>query len=274
MIKSKSWKLVLLWVTIALVLSIVALPLLWLVRLALIPPYLLLSEDLRWIFIPDFTSYLRIFQEYEFIKYLTNSLIIVAGSITLSLLLGIPAAYSLARFRFRGKSSFAVSTLFLHAMPPIAMIIPLFIMFRNIGLLNTRFAVIVGHTILTLPLAIWLLRGFVMEIPPELEEAAMIDGCTRLEAIRHVLLPIIAPGIAATVVLTWIYSWNDFIYAMILGGRNARTLPVMTAAFITHRATAWDCIASAGTIILLPPLVVGIFVQRYLVRGLAGGAIK
>jgi multiple sugar transport system permease protein len=159
-------------------------------------------------------------------------------------------------------------------MPPIAMIIPLYVIYTRLGLLDTRVGLIVTHISLTLPLSVWLLRGFVLRVPVELEEAAQVDGCGRLGALWRVVIPIMAPGIAATAVLTFLYSWNDFIYAVILTGRGARTLPVMISGFITERAVYWDRVAAAGMLVMLPTAILGVAVQRYLATGLAAGAVK
>jgi multiple sugar transport system permease protein len=193
-----------------------------------------------------------------------------AGAIAI----GLPAAYSFVRFRYHGRETLSLAVLCVHVMPPIAMIIPLYVIYSRLGLLDSRLGLAVTHISLTLPLSVWLLRGFVLRVPVELEEAAQVDGCGRLQALWRVVIPIMAPGIAATAVLTFLYSWNDFIYAVILTGRGARTLPVMISGFITERAVYWDRVAAAGMLVLLPTAILGAVVQRYLAAGLAAGAVK
>ena len=156
---------------------------------------------------------------HPFARYLQNSLVVAVCSSAGAIAIGLPAAYSFVRFRYHGRESCPWRSSACTLMPPIAMIIPLFVIYSRLGLLDTRGSVwIVTHISLTLPLSVRLLRGFVLRVPVELEEAAQVDGCGRLEALWRVVIPIMAPGIAATAVLTFLYSWNDFIYAVILTG--------------------------------------------------------
>jgi multiple sugar transport system permease protein len=152
--------------------------------------------------------------------------------------------------------------------------VPLFVLFNGLDLTNTHLALILANLTLTMPLAIWMLIGFFEDSPIDLEESAMIDGCSRLGALARVVLPVIAPGLAAAAALCFIYSWNEFLYASILSGRDTRTLSVAITSFLTNRAIDWGRTAAAGSLILLPVLVFALFTQRYLVRGLSHGAVK
>ena len=258
----------------ALLVGYVAFPLLWLARLSILPEPLLTELPPPWLFTPSVAGYREVLTLHPFAKYLRNSLVVALGSSTCAIVLGLPAAYSFVRFRFHGREPLSLAVLCVYVMPPIAMIIPLYVIYSRLGLLDTQVALIVTHTSVTLPLSVWLLRGFVMRVPVELEEAAQVDGCGRLEALWRVVVPIMAPGIAATAILTFLYSWNDFIYAVILTGRGARTLPVMISGFITEQAVYWDRVAAAGMLVLLPTAILGVAVQRYLATGLSGGAVK
>jgi multiple sugar transport system permease protein len=141
-------------------------------------------------------------------------------------------------------------------------------------LIDTRWALIVSYLTFSIPLSIWMMTGFFADVPRELEESAMIDGCTRLGAFFRVNLPIAAPGLAATAILSFIYCWNEFLYAVILTGRDARTLPVTITSFMTNKAILWGRIAASGSLVLVPVLIFALLAQRYLVRGLSRGAIK
>ena len=252
----------------------VAFPILWLARLSILPETLLIELPPAWLFTPSLSGYREVLTLHPFFRYLQNSLVVAVCSSAGAIAIGLPAAYSFVRFRYHGRETLSLAVLCVHVMPPIAMIIPLFVIYSRLGLLDTRLGLIVTHISLTLPLSVWLLRGFVLRVPVELEEAAQVDGCGRLEALWRVVIPIMAPGIAATAVLTFLYSWNDFIYAVILTGRGARTLPVMISGFITERAVYWDRVAAAGMLVLLPTAILGVAVQRYLATGLAAGAVK
>ncbi len=260
--------------TAGLLTACVAFPLLWLARLSIIPEPLLTVLPPPLLFAPSLAAYREVFALHPFFKYLANSVIVAAASSGLATLVGLPAAYSFARFRFRGRGPLSMSMLCFHVMPPIAMIVPFYVLYSRLGVLDTRAALVLTHTSLTLPLSVWLLRGFASRVPIELEDAAQVDGCSRFGVLWRVVVPVMAPGIAATAVLAFLYSWNDFIYAAMLTGREARTLPVMIAGFITERAVYWDRVAAAGMLVLLPTLALGVAVQRYLAEGLAAGALK
>ena len=257
----------------ALLVGYVAFPILWLVRLSILPETLLIELPPAWLFTPSLSGYREVLTLHPFARYLRNSLIVAVCSSAGAITLGLPAAYSFVRFRYHGRETLSLAVLCVHVMPPIAMIIPLFVIYSRLGLLDTQLGLIVTHISLTLPLSVWLLRGFVLRVPVELEEAAQVDGCGRLQALWRVVIPIMAPGIAATAVLTFLYSWNDFIYAVILHGARrahaARHDPV-----ITERAVYWDRVAAAGMLVLLPTAILGVAVQRYLATGLAAGAVK
>jgi multiple sugar transport system permease protein len=167
-----------------------------------------------------------------------------------------------------------MSMLIPQMLPPITIIVPLYVLFMKLDLLDTRRGLVISYLTFTLPLATWMMTGFFEDVPVELEESAMVDGATRLGALFRVSLPIVAPGLAATAVLAFIYSWNEFLYAVILTGRESRTLPVTITSYMTNKAILWGRIAAAGSIVLIPVLVFAMITQRYLVRGLSGGAVK
>ena len=237
-------------------------------------PAQLTFDPSAWIFEPTLENYEAVLEGGDFTRYMLNSLIVSTFTMLIALALGSFAAYGFARFRFRGNFWLRMSMLVPQMLPPITIIVPLYVLFMRLDMLDTRQGLIVSYLTFTLPLATWMMTGFFEDVPVELEESAMVDGATRLGALLRVNLPIVAPGLAATAVLSFFYAWNEFLYAVILTGRESRTLPVTITSYMTNKAILWGRIAAAGSIVLIPVLVFAILTQRYLVRGLAGGAVK
>jgi multiple sugar transport system permease protein len=225
-------------------------------------------------FTPTLEAYFEVFVESAFALSFLNSLVVALVTTVLSLLVGVLAAYSFARFNTGGlKAQFA----FLSAMifPPVVLIIPMYFLFFELGLINTRIAIVLGHLTFGIPLAIWFLLGFFEELPRELEEAAMIDGDTRLEAIFFVLVPSIKEGVMAAGILVFVLSWNNFIYPLILAGNQAtRTLPIAVANFNTFQGLLISRMAAAIIVIVVPMFVLAFYVQSYLVQGLAKSGVE
>lgn len=227
-----------------------------------------------WIFTPTLQNYFEVVALTDFQKYFLNSLIVAGGTTALALTLGTFAAYGFSRFRFRGRFWLRMSALVPQMLPPIALVVPLYVLFMRLDWIDTRQALVISYLTFTVPLSIWMMVGFFDDVPIELEEAAMIDGLSRFGALLRVNLPLVLPGMAATAVLSFIYCWNEFLYAVILTGREARTLPVTITSYMTHRAILWGRVAAAGSLVLIPVLIFALVAQRYLVRGLSGGAVK
>jgi multiple sugar transport system permease protein len=232
----------------------------------------------RWFsFTPTLEHYADAFLARSFGQYLITSAIVAIGSTICALVIGTLAAYGLARFRMphgldRKLSLWILST---RMFPPIVTAIPLFLMMRDLHLLNTRASLVILYTGFNLPFVVWMMRGFFLETPRELEEAAMVDGDSRLGALRRVLLPLVAPGLAATAVFCLIISWNEFLYALVLTQTDAAmTLPVGIAGRVTQYEIKWGVMSAAGVVAMLPILIFAMAVQKYLVRGLSLGAVK
>lgn len=209
--------------------------------------------------------------------YLLNSVLVAAVSTTLALALGVTAAYALARLPMnrnwnRHLSFWILST---RMVPPIVTILPLFLLLRDFGLLNTRLSLIIVYTGFNLPFVIWMMRGFFEELSPDLEEAAWMDGSSRLRALVDIVLPLVAPGLAATAVFCLIIAWNEFLFALILTQTDtAMTLPVGIAGRVTQYEIKWGAMSAAGVVAMIPVFLFVLAVQRYLVRGLSLGAVK
>ena len=225
-------------------------------------------------FTPTLKNYQDAFLLYGgLVKSFRNSLIMMSASVLLSLVLGIPAAYSLGRFEFKGKEDISFFILSLRIMPPVAAALPLYLLAAKLKMLDNYFTLILLYTVFNFPFVIWMMKGFFQDVPVEIEESAMIDGCSRLRVIPF-LLPLVAPGIVATAIFSAILTWNEFIAALILTGRYTRTVPVELTTNITSAGIEWGKLMAGGTVALLPTLVLAIVIQKHLVRGLTLGAIK
>ena len=259
-------------VIVAVILSLA--PIVYLLITSFKQPALTFAVPPVWIFTPTLKNYIDVFAEGTFVHYFMNSLVVALVTTFIAVALGGFAAYGFARFRFRGSFWLRMSVLIPQMLPPITIIVPLYVLFNGLKLTDTRAALIISYLTFTIPLAIWMMVGFFEDDPAELEESAMIDGCNRMGALVRVSLPIVAPGIAATAILGFLYCWNEFLYAVILTGRDARTLPVTITSFMTNKAILWGRIASAGSLVLVPVLIFALIAQRYLIRGLSRGAVK
>ncbi len=205
---------------------------------------------------------------------LRNSAIIATGTTLIALMLGIFAAYALARFKFPGRGHYLVGLMSVQMVPPIAIVIPLYVILRDLNLLDTHIGVVLVYMSLILPLATWMMRSYFATIPRELEEAAMIDGASRLEALRRITVPLAIPGVITVAVFTFVVAWNEYLYAFTLTNVNAKTLPVLIGEFSTKLGLEHLKIAAAGVITSIPPLAIALAFQRYLIRGMTAGAIK
>jgi multiple sugar transport system permease protein len=226
------------------------------------------------IFKPTVDHYRTLFQQYGFQDLIENSLRVAFISTALAIVLGTLAAYSLSRLAFRRKNDVLFWILSLRMLPPVTVLLPFFILWSRAGLLTTYTPLIVMHTFMNLPLAIWIMKSFFDDLPIETEEAALIDGCSPFGVFWHVSLRLASPGIMATSVLLLMMSWNEFLFALTLTSKATRTASVSISQFITTAGTRWGEITAASALVMLPPLIFIIFMQRYLVRGLTVGAVK
>jgi len=210
------------------------------------------------------------------LRSLRNSIIIATVSSAIALLLGSFAGYSLARYEFKKWKNKDISFFILsqRMFPPVAVLIPYFLIMQRLHLLDNILSIIIVHTAINLPLSVWLMLDFFSDLPKDLEEAALIDGCGHLKAFLYIALPIAAPGLVAVYVLSFIFSWNEFIFVIVFGYRKAMTLPVMIAGSLSVRGLDFWKVASLSILAIIPPVVLALLLSRYLVRGLTMGAIK
>jgi multiple sugar transport system permease protein len=204
---------------------------------------------------------------------LRDSLIIAAASTLASVVIGSLAAYSISRFKTGGQN-FSFWILSTRMFPPVAAALPLFLIFKQLRLLDNHLSLIIANTIFNLPFVIWLLKGFFDELPAEMEEAAMLEGCGRLKVFRLIALPLIAPGLVATSLFCFVFSWNEFMFALLLTRRNVRPLTIIVPSLVGGHEILWGEIAAIGTLAIIPGILLSLLLQRYLVRGLSLGAVK
>lgn len=209
-------------------------------------------------------------------KLTFNSLVAALCSAILSVMLGALAAYGLARYQFHRWKNKDIAFWFVsqRMLPPIALAVPFFILFNYLDLLDTLFALILVYTAMNLPIVIWILRDYFRDLPAEIEESALVDGCSRLGAFFRIALPLVAPGLVVAFLLSFVFAWNEFLFAFTLTFNDAKTLPIQLAGNVTLRGPRYWDIAAQGGLVLLPPLIVAIIAGRYIVRGLAMGAVK
>lgn len=246
------------------------LPFLWMLLGSFKTTVDFLSYPPVWIFQPTLENYRQVFADNAFVRYLLNSLVVAAGATILGLLLGIPAAYALARWR---RTALGIVLLAARMAPGIAFLIPLFVLFLQLHLVGSYASLIASHLIFTLPLTVWLMVGFIEALPVEIEQSALIDGCSVAGVLLRVVVPLTAQGIAATSILSFIASWNNFLFALVLANEQTKTLPVAVLGYIGYTSIQWGTLMAASCIITMPVLVLALCVQKYIVRGLVAGAV-
>lgn len=253
-------------------------PVYWLVTISLKREIDQFAFPPQWIgFTPTLQHYVDAFAGGSFAAYFLNSVLLATISTITALLIGVPAAYGLARFEWpanwgEGIANWILST---RMLPPIVTIVPLFLMLREARLLNSLAGLSIVYTGFNLPFVVWMMRSFFEEVPREIEEAAMLDGETRIGALLRIVLPLVTPGLAATAVFCLIVAWNEFLFALILTQtETAMTLPVGIASRVTQYEIKWGAMSAAGVVAMLPVLAFAIAAQKYLVRGLSLGAVK
>jgi multiple sugar transport system permease protein len=227
-----------------------------------------------WVFKPTLENYRAVFQKRDLLFYVKNSVIIVFFTTLISIVLGTMAAYGFARFQFHRKEDLAFWILSLRMLPPMAVVIPFFLMGRFLHLLDKHFFLIIVYLSFNIPFTIWMMRGFIEDIPREIEESAWVDGCSRFQALTRIVFPLTLPGIVATAIFCVIQSWNEFALAFFLTSFNSRTIPTTVTFFLTVLGVIWGEMAAVGVVATIPILIFAVIVQKYLIRGLTFGAIR
>ncbi len=252
---------------------IVILPILWIFRTSLVHRVLAYRIPPKWIFIPTLENYSVIFKEEPFKLFFANSIIVAVSSTLICLAVGAPAAFSYSRFK-TGGNALVIGILSTQMLPPITLVIPFFLVYKTIGLYNTRIGLIITYITFNIPFIIWILIGFFQGVPKELEESAMVDGCNRFTAFIRIILPISLPGILSAGVFSFVLSWNEFLFALILTGKKSKTLPVAVSGLITQQGTQIGAVCAAVILIILPMVILYFGLRTFLIKGLVAGAVK
>ncbi|MFB9185297.1 carbohydrate ABC transporter permease [Dactylosporangium sucinum] len=228
------------------------------------------------LFVPTGTQYAEAMTSAGLAGKMLNTALVAGGSSVLSLAAGAMAGYALARLRIRGAGLIGVLILASRGVPPIALAVPMFLVARNLGLTDTHATLILAYCSFIIPYVMWLSRGYFLALPKELEESAMLDGCSRMGTFFRVILPISIPGLLATFIFSIVLAWEELLFAMVLTSRHAVTVPVAIAGMVgdTDKGANWGALAAAGMITVIPVVVVALLVQKWLIRGLADGATK
>lgn len=223
---------------------------------------------------PTLAGYADFFARTNVLHMLTNSLIVTTSSTAIAFIIGVPAAYGLARYKGRAQGAVGLTFIASRFIPPIAMVVPFFLGLRAMNGLDSLWGLILIYVGMNVPYVVWMMRGFFIDLPVEIEEAALVDGCTRMGTLMRVVIPIARGGLAATAVLTLMFAWNEFLFALLLTSSKAQTLPLSITAFLGEGGIEWNVLAAAGTLIMLPAIVFSVFVQKHMARGLTFGAVK
>jgi multiple sugar transport system permease protein len=248
-------------------------PFLWLLLLSFKTQLQAFASPPVWVFTPTFENYGAL-AEQNFFRFFRNSALVAVGAMTISLALGVPAAYALSRLRFRGRRPLLLWVLMLRMVPGMAYVIPYFMIYQRLGMLDTPIALIILYTPFNLALVIWTMDAFFAKFPRDLEESAVIDGASTLQAFRRIVLPLSGPGLIATAILCFLFSWNEFLFALVITRSEAMTLPVAVTGFLAYQGAEWGKIAAATMVLLVPVLVFAFSVRRYMVGGVLAGSLK
>jgi multiple sugar transport system permease protein len=250
-------------------------PYIWMFISSITPETDLYGEVFRYFPVhPSFENYPKIFQKISFARNLRDSLIVAAATMLVGLAISLTASYSFSRFRFRGRNYLMIQFLVINMFPIVLLLIPLFVIMRVLKLIDTYFALIIAYSTFTIPFSTWMMTSFFNAIPKQLDEAALVDGCTRFSAMTRVIVPIAFPGIAATAIYIFITAWNEFLYAAILTGNKVLTIPVALQNLIGEYNIAWGLLTAGGVISVIPVIVLFFFIQKQLVSGMTAGAVK
>lgn len=258
-------------VLIVAVLIVMLFPFVWMILTSLRNQVANTSPVPVWIFEPTLANYRNVIAENNFLRFTWNSFVIATLSTGIGLVLGLPAAYSIARYKQNGL---ALAILIARLTPYITYLVPWYIAFRALGLIDTYFALTLTHLIVGMPLIVWIMISFFEEIPIELEQAAYVDGASKLGTFFRIVLPLSMPGIVASSILAFIFSWNQFLFSLVLSGPTTKPVPVAVFNFISYGSIDFGGLGAAAVLITLPVVLLTLLIQRYIVSGLTMGAVK
>lgn len=269
--KQKTLNSIIFYVILAIVFTPFVFVFFYMVTTSLKSPLDVSNIDALWVFTPTLDNYTQVLERTDFVRYTINSLVVGLGSVGLAVLIGVPAAYAIARYTAPRTAMFV---LLARVTPGITFLIPWFIILAGLRWVDSFQGLILAHLLVTLPMVTWLMIGFFEEIPGEIVDSAKVDGASTMRTLLSVVLPMTRGGLAAASILAFIFSWNHFMFSVVLAGRNTRTLPVAVFEFMSYGQVDWGAICAAATLMTLPVIAIAALVQRQIVQGLAGGAVK
>ena len=246
-------------------------PLYWIVSASFKTQAQIIAMPPVWFFKPTLENYARVFVDQNFGQYLMNSTIVAVGSTLLSLVLGLPAAYSISRHK---QNNLGIFILVARLLPGISFLIPWFIIFSKLRLIDTYTALIASHMLVVLPFIVWIMINYFDGIPHEIEESARVDGCTIQGVFMKIILPISGPGILTATTLSFLFSWNNFMFSMVLSAQKTKTLPIAIYNFVSYAEVNWGSVMAAAVVIIAPAIILTMIFQRYVIKGLTMGAVK
>ncbi|MBT2517864.1 carbohydrate ABC transporter permease [Streptomyces sp. ISL-90] len=249
-------------------------PIAWIFMMSLKTPGDIVVYPPKFVFTPTLDNYAEVFSGPEFMTPFVNSLIVTIGALLLTLVIGLPTAYALARFKFKGGENIAFGILSLRFAPELLIILPLYLLYQQVGLYDNYLGLILAYQLVTLPMLVWMLRSFIEDLPIELEEAVAVDGGTRWTAFRHVLFRLIAPGLGASLMLSFIWAWNSYTLPLVLSGRNTQVITTGIQQYISFQSIDWGPMAAATVVSLIPGILFALFALRWIVGGLTAGTVK
>ena len=249
-------------------------PVVWLLTISFKTQRDAFSMPPKFIFEPIWDHYLALLDRPGFVQAFLNTVYVTVLGVLIAIVIATFAAYGIHRFRFRGKKLFGVWLLLAYMLPEFLFVIPMFVLYQKIGWYDTHIGLALVYQVHSLPFAVWLIRSFFKEVPSELDDASRIDGCNHLGTLRHVYIPLAAPGIAATAILTAIWIWNELTIALSLSFSDAQTITVAVASFRGYTSVAWGPMSAASIVAIAPMLLFSVFAQKYIVKGLTLGSLK
>ncbi len=249
-------------------------PIVWLMTISFKKQRDAFATPPKFIFEPIWDHYLSLLEKPGFVEAFLNTVYVTALGVSIAIVIAIFASYSIHRFRFRGKKLFGVWLLLAYMLPEFLFVIPMYVLYQKIGWYDTHIGLALVYQVHSLPFAVWLIRSFYKEVPTELDDASRIDGCNHLGTLRHVYIPLAAPGIAATAILTAIWIWNELTIALSLSFSEAQTITVAVASFRGYTSMSWGPMSAASIVAIAPMLIFSIFAQKFIVKGLTLGSLK
>lgn len=259
------------YIALVAILLCVCFPFIWMIMASFKTNVQIMDVNQMFHFKPYSGNYATVFSKYDFFVPILNSFIIAVGSTLLGLFMGLPSSFAIARNNMKVTS---LTILVVRFFPGIAFLLPWYIIFTKLGISDTHLALILSHLLINLPFIVWVMIPYFENIPHEIDEAARVDGCSTARAFVSVILPLTGPGIVTTSLLAFIFSWNNFVFSLVLAGGKTKTLPLALFSFITYASIDWGALMAASVMITLPILIISLLTQKYIIQGLTAGAVK